>query len=79
MIYYIIYGIILKTIIFTIKNSRLSLIKISNFRFSLSWPLGNFEMQKRIIQINEQVPTSLDLDLELEMWSLVKIYHLHGC
>ena len=36
-------------------------------------------MQKRIIQINEQVPTSLDLDLELEMWSLVKIYHLHGC
>ena len=52
--------------------------------FSLSWPLGNFEMQKRIIQINEQIPTSLDLDivlniiLELEMWSLVKIYHLHG-
>ena len=32
-------------------------------------------MQKRIIQINEQVPTSLDLDLEREMWSLVKIYH----
>ena len=43
--------------------------------FSLSRPLGNFEMQKKIIQINEQVPTSLDLDLELEMWSLVKIYH----
>ena len=39
--------------------------------FSLSWPQGNFEMQNRIIQINEQISTSLDLDIVLNIiWNL---------